>query len=411
MYQIGNRVQFTKKDHSKIEAGCQGVVKKINQLWLQVLFDGDSKTKGTRRIWVKLIAENTSRSTPALASNGVELGDRQKAVEKAKRQAKKAAVEAENEKENQVKLAAATKERLQSQNSRYSDAPLTTPPERKRIVNLENMKPFWRIGELVQVCSRTDAGHNRPAGVGYVMKTNGVGAATICDVQYFDAFDNGRFHRDISIWEITVVSMGYVFKTKKRTREAAKHFSLPPPAKKTKTLAATPEQRLVDDLKTSAKLRRGWRRAAMRKQLRLPPLGKKKLLSKRMEPAEKQQILGEVRLLESYFRANRGAKSYGASAKRTREGTFKPRGKRELVSLQHLVEHGWGKGNSYLCALRKEIVIKNVADALPSVREICSELLARPVAKDGKNDRKSVIIRSYDDGHVVFCTYTPGKLW
>ena len=165
MYQIGNRVQFTKKDHSKIEAGCQGVVKKINQLWLQVLFDGDSKTKGTRRIWVKLIADITSRSTPDLASNGVELGDREKAVEKAKRQAKKAAEEAENEKENQVKLAAATKQRLQSQNSRYSDAPLTTPPERKRIVNLENMKPFWRIGELVQVCSRTDAGHNRAAGV------------------------------------------------------------------------------------------------------------------------------------------------------------------------------------------------------------------------------------------------------
>ena len=40
--------------------------------------------------------------------------------------------------------------------------------------------------------------------------------------------------------------MVYVFKTKKRTREAAKHFSLPPPVKKTKMLAATPEQRLVD---------------------------------------------------------------------------------------------------------------------------------------------------------------------
>ena len=73
---------------------------------------------------MKLIAEKTSRSTSALASNG---------VEKAKRQAKKAAEEADNEKENQVKLAAATKERLQSQNSRYSDAPLTTPPERKRV--------------------------------------------------------------------------------------------------------------------------------------------------------------------------------------------------------------------------------------------------------------------------------------
>ena len=44
-----------------------------------------------------------------------------------------------------------------------------------------------------------------------------------------------------------------------------------------------------------------------------------------------------------------------------------------------------------MCALRKEIVIKNVADALPSVREICNELVARPAAKDGKKDRKSVI--------------------
>ena len=36
----------------------------------------------------------------------------------------------------------------------------------KSSVDAENMKPFCGIGELVQVSARTDAGYNRPAGVG-----------------------------------------------------------------------------------------------------------------------------------------------------------------------------------------------------------------------------------------------------
>ena len=387
MFQTGDRVQFTKEGHRNIEAGRQGIVKSLNNLWLQVLYDGDSKTKGTRRAHAKLIA---SHSTSDLASNSAELGDREKAVKKAKRKAKEAAEDAKNEKENQAKLAAATKERLQGQDWRHSSAPLTTPPKRKWSVNLENMKPFCGTGELVRVCSRTDAGHNRPAGVGYVMKTSGVGAATIFDVRYNSAYDNGRLHRNICIGEITVVSLGSVLQTNKRTRECAKHFSPPTPAKKAKTFATTPEQRLVDDLKASARQKRGWRRAAMRMVLGLPPLSGKKLLTARMEHAEKQQILGEARLLESHFHASGGAKSYGASAKRTRNGTFKPRGKKELVSIRRLVQHGWGKSNSYLCTLRKGMLIRNVADVLPSVREFCNELLAPP-AKDKEKDRKSVI--------------------
>ena len=146
MFQTGDRVQFTKEGHRNIEAGRQGIVKSLNNLWLQVLYDGDSKTKGTRRAHVKLIA---SHSTSDLASNGAELGDREKAVKKAKRKAKEAAEDAKNEKENQAKLAAATKERLQSQDWRHSSAPLTTPPKRKWSVNLENMKPFCGTGELV----------------------------------------------------------------------------------------------------------------------------------------------------------------------------------------------------------------------------------------------------------------------
>ena len=80
MFQTGDRVQFTKEGHRNIEAGRQGIVKSLNNLWLQVLYDGDSKTKGTRRAHAKLIA---SHSTSDLASNSAELGDREKAVKKA----------------------------------------------------------------------------------------------------------------------------------------------------------------------------------------------------------------------------------------------------------------------------------------------------------------------------------------
>ena len=111
---------------------------------------------------MRLIA---SPSTPGLPYNGAELGDdREKAVKKVVRRAKEAMEAVKNEKRNQAKLAAATKERMQQS---VSGSPLTTQPERpKSSVYAENMKPFCGIGELVQVCSRTDAGHNRPAGWG-----------------------------------------------------------------------------------------------------------------------------------------------------------------------------------------------------------------------------------------------------
>ena len=294
--------------------------------------------------------------------------DREKAVKTVARRAKEAIEAAQKEKRNQAKLAAATKNRMDLTRT----YPLTTPPERPKPTEAatEN-KPFCGIGELVSVRARTTPGYNRPAGVGYVVKTSGAGAATIFEVEY--TAPEGRTFRNISIGEITLRT-----RNQGRIRQKAEHFSPQHPKKKAK-FATTPELRLVDDLKASKFAKRGWRRKEMRARLGLPPFVN---LRMQMHSLEKQQMLAEARLLDSYFNQCK------RTIKRRKNGKFKTlkHDKKDLVSRKRLIQHGWGKNNAYLCALRKEIR----ADALASGGTFCNELLAAP-SKDKKNDRKSVI--------------------
>jgi hypothetical protein len=128
---------------------------------------------------------------------------------------------------------------------------------------------------------------------------------------------------------------------------------------------STPEERLVEDLKASGNQPRGWRRAALRVKLKLPPLKNK--LKSHMKAVEKNQLMAEVRLLESYFRLN------GKKAPLRSKGKFKSRKKKDLVSLQSLVCDAWGKSNAFLTVLRREQVARNVATALND--DFCNELL------------------------------------
>ena len=79
-----------------------------------------------------------------------------------------------------------------------------TPPERKRAFILsDDNRPFLSIGSFVKVDADTSAGHNRPAGFGYVTECCGVGGAALYSVKYNHAYDGGRTHKKIHLSALT----------------------------------------------------------------------------------------------------------------------------------------------------------------------------------------------------------------
>ena len=114
-----------------------------------------------------------------------------------------------------------------------------------------------------------------------------------------ECHDGERLHRDITVRESTLLPVAKIWsgEAEKRKRQRTQVFSPQQPVVKKAKMAPverTPEERLVADLKRSARLACGWRRKALRKKLNLPTLKEK--VRSQMKAAEKAQLLGEVRL-------------------------------------------------------------------------------------------------------------------
>ena len=163
------------------------------------------------------------------------------------------------------------------------------------------------------------------------------------DVRYLKAHDGGRLHRDILVKEATIVPAvavpglcpGHKPEPEKRSRKRRTFFSQRQPVKKKKKKnVSTPEERLVEDLKASGNQPRGWRRAALRVKLKLPPLKKQAQVAhegRRKQsahgrgatprvvlPAEREEIAaaveGEIQIAEkerSSFAAKLGLRRLG----------------------------------------------------------------------------------------------------
>ena len=80
----------------------------------------------------------------------------------------------------------------------------TPPPERKPAFTLtDDNRPFLPVGDFVKVEAKTESGHNRPEGYGYISETFGVGAAAFYTVKYTPAYDGGRTHKKVHLIDLT----------------------------------------------------------------------------------------------------------------------------------------------------------------------------------------------------------------
>ena len=72
-------------------------------------------------------------------------------------------------------------------NASSTDFQMLLPPQRTEvhaIINYEDMKPAFHVGDYVKVKQDTSTGMNRPDGFRFIRSVRGNGAATLTDVKY-----------------------------------------------------------------------------------------------------------------------------------------------------------------------------------------------------------------------------------
>ena len=263
--------------------------------------------------------------------------------------------------------------------SQASVAPLTTPPERKPPSStVDDSRPNWFVGDYVRVDSSTAPGINRPDGYGFVVAVRGVGADTEIDVQY-DAGNGGHLHKGISIEEAVTASLSFTFGStssrqhlKRRKVESPNRFTYAVPTSTTSARdtdsAETPQAALLRELRQAASTNRGkgWRRKDLK-------LGE----NKRLNQAEKQQLLMEAMLMDEFL----AREKMNRHTKRGRGGTFGARKtKHNPITITYLVQHAWGMGKSYLRRLRNETTkaAKTSATAVPVIGAVPGKAASVP---------------------------------
>ena len=97
---------------------------------------------------------------------------------------RKALRQLEENEQNRKRIKIANIEHINKQSCCSADA-MFSPPEKKGqsiIVEEDNMKPAFTVGEYVKVAGDTSPGKNRPEGFGFIVGDEGYGAATLSDV-------------------------------------------------------------------------------------------------------------------------------------------------------------------------------------------------------------------------------------
>ena len=192
--------------------------------------------------------------------------------------------------------------------------------------------------------------NNRPEGFSFITEASGVGGAARLIIKLASIYGGGSYR--VGIFAITPAVFGQNFLLPSLNR------------KKRKSTLATdlPRPRVIefwskveilfDTLKDGAQRnrRRGWYRVA----LNLNPGDKRmKNGTKMMIFSEKQELIGQVSMLEQYISANRDAHTqpkYSRSKKiKKRNHLFNP------ITTKYLVQEAWDMGNQYLLRLKKTI--------------------------------------------------------
>jgi hypothetical protein len=297
-------------------------------------------------------SSSASSAGSAAASAPVLNPEQLKAVKTTQRRATKAAARAALEPARQERIAAATVVRRAEQASDVAFE-LTTAPERREGLRVDEEAPLWRLGEYVRVNDCTDPGIDRREGCGYVVAVRGVGEDTVIDVQY-TAGDGGCTYRGIGIDDAVTASLFSLFAGERSERKRRASRQDIPIASETpqrgSEAALSPRLALVDELVSAASSGRGggWRR----RDLNLSTGTGTRLIA-----LEKQQLLLEAMLLEEHIaleHTNMHCERYrGHGPKKmrfTKRSTL-----HNPLTMKYLVEYSWGLSNRYLARLRAKV--------------------------------------------------------
>ena len=140
-------------------------------------------------------------STPAQRSPAAAPPSNPSTPQQLSKEEKRALLQLQQREEDKKRIKLANVELMKGQ-MRCSERTMLSPPEKKQcniFVADDDQKPCFSLGEYVEVVADTSPGMNRPKGRGWISSVRGVGAATLSDVQYGAAYDNGRMHRNILV--------------------------------------------------------------------------------------------------------------------------------------------------------------------------------------------------------------------
>ena len=146
---------------------------------------------------------------------------------------------------------------------------LDTAPERKPSVRFhDDCRPALNIGDYIKVTADTSPGNNRHEGYGFVVKTSGVGAATLFSVKFSFCVNNqGRTFHKVTLKSITPSNFQESYSTGSKTKRTIRQImddtspSVAPPKIDTRL----PVRKLLDSMAEGGRTnkKKGWYRESL----------------------------------------------------------------------------------------------------------------------------------------------------
>ena len=197
----------------------------------------------------------------------------------------------------------------------------------------DNGKPYFNVGDYVEVQADLSPGMNRPSGRGFVANVRGYGAATLSTVKYDDV-GGGRVYIDIPIEKMTTINFGWDFDAPRSQRDRIRPGEIEENIDDTQ-LPQECEREPIDACifmlqNTTHRKRVGFRRRELCLNSRL--LGDK---SAHLNKEEITQLIVEM----NFVRGHNNARKF----LQNRKGCFvrQDRSQRQ-TTIKYLVEHCWG---------------------------------------------------------------------
>ena len=273
-----------------------------------------------------------------------------------------------------------------------NDLQMFSPPRKKEvhaIINYEDMKPAFRIGDYVKIEQDTSPGMNRPDGFGFVQSVRGCGAATLTDVKYDLCYDNGRIHKNISVEYITPVIFGAEeYLPEQSTNERVIEINDDLDEKSYNIVAPlSVEDALIKMLESSVK--EGKPKGFHRRDLGLNPncLKNDMLQRTKLNSLEKAQLFAESRVLNALNKNICGQRRYIDTGKR-KKGKFDVKDKVDPLTLTYLLTHCWGVGKNRVSSLRKEIFNSAIENGM---NQETASILMQPIISEDQDKVLTVI--------------------